>query len=259
MMLENDDAIKSSSPRKYPPQNMMNGSPRKKSPHKNFENPWVRAARDLERLKERSLSTGSATTDASALDTPRTPFDSPRETFQEMETIEEDVNVDFFEHMNILELTEEEKELMKKAYEAGEKYFDKSLEKEKEKEEDTKNVKYSKAMKSLRVTEALKSFLNNDESTLGSRVTSRNVHVKELDFHVQKSRTGCLDPIQLRSGSKIVGFYGALTGSYKEFRSHEEMLRSAAEMSKKRSENGEPDPYDYLLDTTYMVRCVRAR
>lgn len=58
MMLENDDAIKSSSPRKYPPQNMMNGSPRKKSPHKNFENPWVRAARDLERLKERSLSTG---------------------------------------------------------------------------------------------------------------------------------------------------------------------------------------------------------
>ena len=205
-----------------------------------------------------TLEPQSATTDASALDTPRTPFDSPRE-LQEMETIEEDVNVDFFEHMNILELTEEEKELMKKAYEAGEKYFDKSLEKEKEKEEDTKNVKYSKAMKSLRVTEALKSFLNNDESTLGSRVTSRNVHVKELDFHVQKSRTGCLDPIQLRSGSKIVGFYGALTGSYKEFRSHEEMLRSAAEMSKKRSENGEPDPYDYLLDTTYMVRCVRAR
>ena len=203
MMLDTDDA---SSPRKHPPQNMMNGSPRKKSPHKNFENPWVRAARDLERLKERSLSTGSATTDASALDTPRTPFDSPRETFQEMETIEEDVNIDFFEHMNKLDLTEEEKELMKKAYEAGEKFFEETFEKEKEKEEDTKNVKYSKAMKSLRVTEALKSFLNNDESTLGSRMTSRNVHVNELDFHVQKSRTACLDPIQLRSGSKIVGF-----------------------------------------------------
>ena len=51
--VENDDVA---SPRKYPAQNMMNGSPRKKSsPHK-IENPWVQAARDLERLKERSLS-----------------------------------------------------------------------------------------------------------------------------------------------------------------------------------------------------------
>mgnify|MGYP007000233204 CR=1 len=90
-----------------------NGSRRKKSSPHNIENPWVQAARDLERLKERSLSTGSATTDASALDTPRTPYDSPRE-FEEMETItEEDTTTDFFEHMNKLDLTEDEMQMMK--------------------------------------------------------------------------------------------------------------------------------------------------
>jgi hypothetical protein len=225
---------------------MKGYSPRKNSPHKKKHadlgsprknnNPWIRAARDLERLKERSLSTGSATTDCSALDTPRTPYQSPR-------MMEEQIPVDFFEHMKTLEgITEQDMKLMKLAYSAGEKYFEE------------KKKKHEQALRDLRVEEAFESFMINNESTLVSRVTSRNVHVDELDFHVQKSRTMCLNPTELRSGSKIVGFYGALTGSYKQFRSSEERLRVAAERSKMRMENDEPEPYDYLLDETYMIR-----
>lgn len=170
-------------------------------------------------------------------------------------------NVDFFRFMsNALDISTQELEMMKRAFEAGEKFFDcRPLG-----SPVVSNSKFGRWRETdeLHVNEAFRAFLTNEETTLGASQTNASTHFQtDLDAHVRKSAMECIRPVDLKTGARISGFYGPLTGSYKTFggarQSSPQASNDVASTDGVSPEKGGSFSR-YLLERTFMVKKPRS-
>eukprot|EP00940_MAST-03C_sp_MAST-3C-sp2_P000638 g638.t1 len=124
-----------------------------------------------------------------------------------------------------VDLTPKELTLMRTAYAAGEQYYA-NLEKteqkfatemsrtskKREKSKEMPSAKFASTMCDLRVNEAFDAFLMNAENTHGSFQMHSTVHLSKLEGHVRKQDALAQDPFKALARSRVVGFYGLLSG-----------------------------------------------